>query len=475
MKKLLLMILGVSMFFSCNKDFDELNIDTKNPSTVESGLLFAGATRQFSDAMVNTNVNRNIFRLLSQYWTETTYIDESQYDLATRSIPQNFWNVIYTDVLKNLKDAQTKVAADTKLSASEKANRNACIEIMTVYAYSVLVNTFGNVPYTEAIDHTNVHPKYDDAATIYSDLLTRLDAAYAAIDASSEGFGSSDLLYGGDMAGWKTLASSLKLRMAMVIADVDPTKAASAASSAISNGVISSNSQNVAFKYESGTPNTNPVWNDLIQSGRKDFVAANTIVDKMLALNDPRIPHYFTTDANGIYSGGEYGYSNNYATYSKPSASISNPSAEGVFIDYSEVEFLIAEAIARGFVSGDVEEHYNNAIAASVTYWGGTATEALTYIASPSVSYGSAVGDWRQKIGTQKWFALYNRGFEGWTEWRKFDYPVLNIAEDLTYEDIPTRYPYPVQEQNLNNANYTTAAAAVGGDEATTKLWWDKY
>ena len=90
------------------------------------------------------------------------------------------------------------------------------------------------------------------------------------------------------------------------------------------------------------------------------------------------------------------------------------------------------------------------------------------------MAYATAAGDWKQKIGTQKWIALYNRGFEGWTEWRRFDYPVL-VAPPQAVTDIPIRLSYPVQEQTLNAASYNAAAAAIGGDDVRTRLFWDKF
>jgi len=475
MKKILMLLLTTTLFFACQKDFGDLNVDTKKPTVVEPGALFVSSQKELSDLMASPNVNINIFRLLSQYWTETTYTDEANYDLATRNIPQNFWNTMYVSVLNNLKESQRLIPSQniSFFPAAVQKNQNACAEILNVYAFATLVNTFGNVPYTEALDISNVYPAYDDAAGIYDALFVRLDKAITDIDVNSEGFGSNDLFFGGDMNGWKIFANSLKLRMGMTIADVNAAKAKTIVEAA-APGTISSNAENVAFVYLSAPPNTNPVWEDLVQSGRQDFVAANTIVDAMNALNDPRVPLYFTVDANGGYTGGIYAASNNYATYSKPSTTLEDPTLEGILIDYAEVRFLLAEAVARGFnVGGTVEAHYEAAIRASMEYWGASTAEADAYLAQASVAYATAAGDWRQKIGTQKWIALYNRGFDGWVEWRRFDYPILNVPDGLTYGDIPVRYTYPIQEQTLNKENYTRGAASVGGDVVTTKLFWD--
>jgi len=473
MKKILFLLITASIALaSCDKDFGDLNVDKKRPSAVPPGALFTTAQKNMTDLMTSPNVNSNIFRYISQYWTETTYIDEVNYDLPGRNIPQNFWNIIYVNVLKNLKEAQGLIPDqnDAFFPPTVKANENACIEIMNVYAFSTLVNTFGNIPYTEALDFANALPKYDDAATVYDDLLNRLDNAISSIDDGAGGFGSSDILYGGDMAGWKKFGKSLQARLAMVIADSDPDKASSIISK-VANEIITNNDDNVIFQYLSAPPNTNPVWENLIQSGRKDDIAANTIVDIMNGLGDPRASYYFTTDANGAFSGGIYGENNNFATYSKPNDRITAADYESILFDAAEGNFLLAEAVERGFISGSADTYYTAGIQASCDYWN---ADAIAYLIKPEVAYATAQGDWKQKIGTQKWLALYNRGFEAWTEWRRLDYPAL-VAPAQAISDIPRRFTYPVQEQTLNATNYTAAAAAVGGDVVETKLFWDKF
>lgn len=473
MKKLLILTIAILAAAGCKKDFGDLNVDTKRPSEVPPGTLFVYAQKSLVDQITTPNVNSGIFRLLSQQWTETTYIDESNYDLATRNIPQNFWNTLHTGVLVNLKESSRLIPNQPLASAATKANQEACIEILNVYTYSVLVNTYGNIPYSQALDINNTQPVYDDAATVYQDLLRRLDAALGKITVGESGFGSSDLLYGDDMAGWKTFGNSLKLRLGMIIADVNPALAKTTVESAAA-GAIASNDENTAFQYLSAPPNNNPVWADLVQSGRKDFVAANTLVDAMKAVNDPRLSAYFTVDANGEYNGGIYGSNNNYATYSKPNDALTAPDYPSVLFDYAEVRFLLAEAAERGFnVGGTAAEHYEAAIRASLEQWGVSAG-ADAYLAQPSVAYATAAGDWKTKIGTQKWIALYNRGFDAWTEVRRLDAPALPLPADAV-SGFPNRYTYPVQEQNLNTANYTAAASAMGGDVVEFKLFWDKF
>jgi hypothetical protein len=479
MKKIIIAILPILFLAACTKDLTSLNIDPKNPASVPSYTLFTNAQKTLASTLASSNVNLNIKRLIVQYWTETTYTDESNYDLNTRQIPQGLWNTLYRDVLRDFKESKmlipTDVMKDGKPDLPRQKNQIAIVDIMEVYTWYYLVTTFGDIPYTQALDIENAFPKYDDAKTIYDDLLTRLDADIANLSTAAGSFGSADAIYGGDVAMWKKFANSLKLKMGMTIADSDAAKAKSVVESAVAGGVFTSNADNATFKFLGGPPNTNPIWVDLVQSGRKDFVVTSTIVNKMKALNDPRIPLFFTEDASGGYSGGIPGASNNYSTFSKPSAKITAPDFPGTMLSYSEVEFFLAEAIERGFaVGGTAMGHYNNAITASITAWGGTTAQALAYIAQPSVNYLTATGNYKQKIGEQKWIALYNRGMDAWIEWRRLDYPVL-IAPSAAVSVTPLRYTYPVNEQNLNKKNYDAAAAKIGGDKVSTKLWFDKF
>jgi hypothetical protein len=422
MKKILLISGLLFILASCTKDLSKLNTDSKNPIVVPSETLFSNAQLNLANNLATPNVNVNIWRMIAQHWTETTYTDESNYDLSTRPIPQTWWHAIYRDVLKNFEEAKKLIAIDVT-DANVKKNELAIAEIMEVFSYHYIVTTYGDIPYSEALDFNKVQPKFDDAKTVYDALIARLDAAIANLNTSAESFGSADLLYGGNVAAWKKFANSIKLKMGILIADSDPAKSKTMIEAAYA-GAFTSNSDNAVFQFLSAPPNTNPVWVNLVQSGRKDFVAANTLVNVMKGLNDPRIPLYFTQDASAGYTGGTYGASNNYSTFSKPSLTLQEPDFPYTFMDYSEVEFILAEAAARGMsVGGTAEFHYNKAITASITEWGGTSAAALLYLAQPSVAYTTAAGTYKQKIGMQKWIALYEHGHDAWTDWRRLDYP----------------------------------------------------
>jgi len=477
MKKFLIIFLSSVILGSCTKNLTDKNIDPRNPSIVPSYSLFTNGQKQMVDLLATTDVNTNIYRMLAQQWTETTYTDESNYDIATRDIPTQWWNGFYRDVLKSYANSKALIATDVD-EAGQKTNELAIVDLMEVYSYFYLVTNFGNVPYSEAMDFDKTQPKYDDAATIYADLLARINTDIAALNEAEASFGTADIIYSGDVAAWIKFANSLKLKMGILIADSDPATAQSTVEAA-APGVFTSNDDNAVFKYLSAPPNTNPAYTDQIQSGRGDFVVTDFFVNQLVALNDPRIPAYFLQDPNGTYTGGEYGNSNNFAALSKPTGydggpGVFQPNFPAVILSYAEVEFYLAEAAARGYnVGGTIQSHYSAAITASIEEWGGTPADAAAYLAQPAVAYATAAGTWQQKIGLQEWFAFYNRGYEAWTSWRRLDVPTL-VAPPDAISDVPVRLVYSTIEQNLNKTNFDAAASAIGGDLVTTKLWFDK-
>ncbi len=479
MKKLILIFTAAVMAVSCSDNIEELNKNIKDPTAVPGEFVFASAQKQLADQITTPSVNFNNLRLWTQQLQETTYLDESQYDQITRPIPANHWREIYRDVLKDLNEAAKIIdATDSDLTNALKPNKLAIVEVLTVYSYANLVETFGNVPYTESLDIENLTPAYDDALTIYKNLLVRLDTAIGNMNTGVGSFTSGeDLMYAGDVAHWKKFANSLKLRMGIILADVDGGLSQSTVESAVSSGVFTSNADNGSYQYSPTAPNNNPMNNNLVLSGRNDYVAGKTIVDIMNGLEDPRRENYFT-DVDGVYIGGTIGEISAYASFSHVADRLVDPSEPGVLLAYDEVQFLLAEAAARGFsVGGDTQSHYDAAITASFDYSG--TSDVAAYLAKPEVDYNTAIASststpkWKMVIGTQAYLGLYNRSFASYLSVRRIDYPIL-IKPTGAQSGYPVRYTYPVSEQTLNEANWITASSAIGGDAAETKLFWDK-
>ncbi|SHF31522.1 Starch-binding associating with outer membrane [Fodinibius roseus] len=476
MKKLILPIFAlVLVLSSCTDELTNLNEDPKGASEVPGETLFTNAQVSLGTYLNSADVNLNIFKLISQYWASSTYTDESQFELTTRSIPSNLWSELYRDVLNDLESSAQLIEEDELLNTDVKQNQLAQIEILETLTYYELINIFGNIPYTEALNADNPQPVYDDAEMVYMSLMDSLDTAIGNLNPSADGFGEADIFYNGDVGQWVKFANSLKMRMGITIADSHPDVAQAAVEEASPNA-FTSNADNAVIPFVSAPPHTNPIWEAEIQSNRDDFLPANTLVDHMNNLEDPRRPILFT-EYQGEYKGGIYGLNNTYANFSHFGQMVLEPDFEGMILEYPEVEFIRAEAIARGWnVSGTVTTHYNNAIRADMEYWGVSDADITSYLTQPNVIY-DPTGDYREQIGLQKWLALYLQGLQGWTEWRRLDAPTLNGVADpnvpITEDDIPTRFTYPVDEQNLNESNWEEASSAIGGDQLGTQLFWD--
>jgi hypothetical protein len=475
MKKILYISFMALFFMGCDERLEELNIDRRNPAEVDPSSLFTQGLRESVDMMTNLNVNTNPFRLYAQQHAQTTYPDESQYNLVGRSIPARFWAAGYRDVLIDLKTAkellrESQAAGTSGLTQEVAQNRIAAINITMSYTYAVLVDVFGDIPYTEALNPEETTPKYDDARTVYNAVLDSLEVAASAISPDVAGFAAAqDPLYGGDMAQWYKFANSIRLRLGMRLADVDKAASVAIVNDAVADGVFESNADNAAFQYFGSAPNTNPIYADLVLSGRADFVAANTIVDIMNELNDPRRSVYFRENlGTGVFEGGTYGDANSYAGFTQVGDILHTPDLPGVLMNYAEVRLTLAEAVERGGynVSGTAAQHYHAGIMASINQWGLSDAEAEAYISQPDVNYATAGGGWEQKIGEQLWLAQYNQGFDAWTTWRRLDFEGFTPPPGMEFSDIPLRFPYPLEEAQLNGENYEVTTVDM-------PIFWD--
>ncbi|MDR3127151.1 MAG: SusD/RagB family nutrient-binding outer membrane lipoprotein [Tannerellaceae bacterium] len=478
MKKLFSTFAILTLLFACTDSFEDFNKEKKKPAKAPGESFFSNASKDLADIISSTNVNNNVFKLYAQYWNETTYIDETNYDLIKRNNANYMFLYYYREPLKDLKEAATIIAGtDYPLQDPEiKANKLYIIQILQSYAFQRLVDIFGAVPYTEALDIDNVYPAYDTGQDIYTDLIKKVKDAVDGLDEDFESFGSADLIYGGDVSLWKKFGNSLLVKLGITLADYDPELAEATILAGV-DGAFASAGDDALFTYLTSSPNFNPLYLDIIASGRNDFVPANTIVNIMNDLEDPRRPAYFTLHTDGTYKGGAYGYKSSFSSHSHIPSTISAPDFHGILLTYSEIQFYLAEAASRGFaLPSPAEEYYNEAIRASFAFWGVDGADA--YLDKPEVKYDAT--QWEPLIATQAWIAFYTRGLEGWTSWRRFDLPVFNIAQTLAdrNEDessISTRFTFPINDQTLNASNYQAISKAIGGDLRTTRIFWDTH
>ncbi|MDR2449746.1 MAG: SusD/RagB family nutrient-binding outer membrane lipoprotein [Prevotellaceae bacterium] len=480
MKKLIYIFAAAALLsFTACTDFEDLNTDPKSTVEVPANALFLAGEKNLADVYTSANLTTSPFRILSQVWTQTSNVGEARYNFTQYNAPGGWWKTIYTKALANLSEAKRLYAEEKTTSEEARKNKGLITDVLEVYAFSLLVNTYGDIPYSEALNRSIPFPKYDDARTIINDLLARLDAAIAGLDVNAASFGAADKIYQGDVAKWKKFSASLKLKLALLLADADATAATQKASEAITAGVFTSNADNAKFPYlSSAVANANPLRQYLVteEAWSKYFAPAELFIQTLEDLNDPRLSVLFTEAVGGGYAGAGAGEAGAYSGLTEYWTAASAP---GVLLDYAEVAFLLAEAAERGVNTGaTAEAHYNNAVTASLAALEIDDSDITTYLAQSEVAYTTATGDWRRKIGVQKWLAFANRNWDAWTEIRRLGHPNLNTLSPPAGADesLPLRLYYPPEEQNSNSLHWGEAVHKLpgGNDALSAKLFWQR-
>lgn len=463
------------LFIGC-QTADDVNTDQHATYNTTPEALITYAQKELSDYMTTPSVNENNFRLTMQYWQETIYVNESNYDFTNRNVSNNVWIDNYVNVLKNLDQAKRAINAYVPSFQEQatwpgvKQNQLAVIDIMQVYTFQVLVDTYGDIPYTQALDiDAYPLPKYDKAADIYTSLISRLKTDISNLSEDSDAFGDGDIFYKGNVGKWETFGNSLLLKLGIALADVNPGLAQSTINQAISGGVMSSSADDCKFKYLASSPNENPVYQEV--TTRNDFIAGKTLVDYMKNTNDARISVYYRGPINGQYIGQTIGAPGAFASFSKPGTFTRDAVTPGILLSYTEVAFYLAEIAARWGIGGSPATLYNTAVTSSFTDWGKASDAAAYLVAHP---YDSS--NWKKSIGEQAWVAMYNQAVTSWNFYRRLDYPQL-IAPTTAIPNaggkVPVRLQYPPAEATTNGSNSAAAGASIGGDKLTTKIFWD--
>lgn len=478
--KLILLGVALLMATSC-QDFEETNTNPNQATTSPPEYLLTQAQEVMLDQLYDGFDNSRIGMTLAQYWSQNQYTDESRY-LYRPQTNNTTWNNFYTSI-NNLQEIIRLNEAD---EAGRNDNQIAVARIMKAWAFHTLTDIYGDIPYLEAANAVgdNFSPTYTPQQEIYTNLLKELTEAQAQLDVAGEGFDGGDLIYGSDLTKWKKFANSLKLRVAIRMADRMPAEAATAISEAVAAGVFTSNDDNAAIQYLASQPNTNPLYVDVVVGGRIDYSASNILVGQLQQRNDPRLESYFEPAVtSGTFIGRPFGQNSNQANaqnaddVSQLSETILAPDFEGMLMDYAEVNFILSEAVVRGALAGDPAAYYAQGITASMNYWGITNAGAINaYIQANPLN----VANYKQTLGIQKWIALYMQGFQGWAEYRRLDFGILQFPPvggvlNSSVTRIPLRRVYPPLEQTLNGENYRTALDRQfsGDDSFVMPLWWD--
>jgi hypothetical protein len=385
--------------------------------------------------------------------------------------------------------------------------------IWKAYTFMILTDTYGDVPYTEAgagYPDQATRPVYDSQQAIYTDILKELDEASAALDPAKTKI-SGEILFAGDVAKWKKFGYSLLLRAAMRLQEADATKAQTYVAKAVAGGLMASNADNAKLLRTPEYPN--PIGTEISGNEKANYYAQKELVEFLKSTNDPRIQSYFhrfvgalnatqqtsalrTKDPTKV-KGIPLGYNDvtiaqtftaegvvSLYDYSQFDWQVvfTNTSPQW-FCTYGQTRLLLAEAIFRGWATGDAAAEYSKAVKADLERMAEFGTAAAvpsatidTYVAANPLVAGKEL----EMIGYQYWVVCIPNGFEAWSNFRRTGYP--NLAPNpYPASEIPgqfiRRHVYPDGEFVANKANVDAAIANQGGTANTKmngRVWWDK-
>ena len=469
--------LGLLVVSACDSGLTEVNENPNAPEAVPVNNLLLGGVR---DVLQNSG-RRGYFgqwtmlyhaENWAQHLAQPVYNDEDKYT-PRAGVPGDIWDEMYF-ALSDLNEAK-------RLADGVDDNIWAIAEIMTVYGFMTLTDYFDAIPYSEALALLDgvSFPAYDAQSVIYPDLIARLTAAAGRIDTGAIiTFSAFDPVYQGDMDGWRRFANSLRLRLALRMSD------ASAFSTAWASSTIASVAGQADIEWQPSDPGGNPVYEAIVFGSRPgDFRMSESLIDRLAAFSDPRLPIYAQpSQSGGTYRGLRNGLlpgetvppttSNNYSeigTYFLAAATPSN------LLSYAEVLFLGAEAAELGWIADDAATLYQAGITAAMEDTGVAPADIATYLGQASVGYTTGTYQGLDAIHVQKWIALFLAGPEAFSDLRRTGWDWTTDAgttgTDLVpaaggaIAGFPARLYYP-EEEVLLNPNYP------GDTQLTDPVWW---
>jgi hypothetical protein len=514
-----LAMLVISAGTGCKKT--DFNIN-KNPnqatdSTVSYDVILPAALNATGAAV---GLQYGFLQNWMGYWARSgTYapdVIEETYQITT-TFGTGIWNSYYD----NLFDYQTMEIKAEKAGADFYTG---IARIMKAHNYQMLVDVYGNIPYSEALKGNALPtPKYEKGIDIYKDLLRQIDAGIELIkdaDVSlNKDIATNDIMFAGDKTRWVKFANTLKLRM-LIHAHAIPAIDKAAEIAIIEtegNGYLEAgqNAQvNPGYKSDKPNPFFNTFKTDVTgeQTDNNVYYRANEWGIDYYSYNlDNRIARFYEAGSQG-YLGVAYGLPPITANSSPNLAGIGpgvykTNTASQAILTAAESFFLQAEARHRGWITlgPDAESLVNSGIIESFNYVG--ASGSATYISNnagyPDVDYTAGIAPGAPAgyptgglftILSQKWFALNAiNTLEVWTDYRRVPYsevasssvndhfvygagvgydpgPPISVSPQNTSTKIPVRLLYPQTEYNYNATNVGAEGTV---DQFTSRIFWD--
>lgn len=490
-------VLCAAAVAGCNNDqITSLNNNPNAPTSAPTPAVFTNAVQGAVANFLGAGYDLRDIGLIVQHFAENQYISNDYY----QGVGPTAQNVVFTNAYRNdLEDFQ--IVRRAGVAANDGSLSGPAI-IMQQWEFGYLTNSWGDVPYSQALAGDSstaiTQPAYDAQKDIYASMFAALTSASASLQATSNNtLGSADPIYGGVNARWQKFGNSLHARAAIAIVNADRATADRELRAAFTapGGVFTSNADNAMLVWPGDGVFDNP-WAANFAS-RDDDRMSKTFIDTLNHYNDPRVTVYaMPAEATGLYAGQPNGLATDEAVAysdqaSRPGAIFyPGPVQYGAgsyggagkkypsyLMTYAELSLIKAEAAERGLGglnAGQAAAFYNAGITASMNQWGITDGAAIAaYLAGPEVAYKGGTAGLKQ-IAIQKWIALYSDAGQAWFEWRRTCTPSLALTGNAYLPYVPRRLEYPQQELSSNNDQVQVAATRMGGDDNNTHMYIDK-
>lgn len=482
LNKILIALFVVGFTTSCSDDFFDVDASQNNATLATPNLSLPVAQKYTVDILQG---DYNSMNTLGNLWSYTWaaggdyvyFTDETAY-LITSSFRTGIYQTAYIRPLRNY-DVIDK-NTDIKYS-----NYVAIAKIMKAFHFQYLVDAYGDIPYSEALQGgANTTPAFDDAKTIYDDLIVQLNAAQDLIanpdPTALIPSANSDIMMQGNMAKWAKFANTLKLRILLRQSEKSGLVTQADFDAAVDNGIgFLGTGENVFANpgYVNDVNKQNPFYGAFGKTVAGDPASnanATRATDYAIGklATDPRRPFIYKNVGNtsnyvGIAQNNVGGPVSAALSGIGPGV-LKSATQDGVIMLAAESLLLQSEAASKGYIAGDAEALYNAGVQASFTYLGaGSATNYLTFFPFPGIANLNL-----EAIIYQKWVALNGiNGFESWIEYRRTGFPAdLPVAPSQTASTvIPVRLLYPSSEYSANPNNVPNQTST---DAFTSKVFW---
>jgi len=442
----------------------------------------------------------------------------------TNDFHAGIWNGLYA----NANNYQIMINKSKEIGAG---TYEAIGRIMKSHNFQILVDVYGNIPYSEAFQGTATPtPKYDKAIDIYKGIFADLDAALlllktasATDPAKNADIATADIVYGGNLVKWRKFANTLRLRMLVHLYNGITTQTV-APGIDVAAQVAKITADGSGFLNAGESADLNPGFtgtkpqpyfrffntNEAGTGSQRDWARASDYAIRYYSAdNDPRINAFYVNPSGASHKGIVFGtpagagvpIGSALSTVRGPGLSPNGANSRAWILTSVESLFLQAEARQRGILTTgpSAEILLNEAIHESFRWLKVGSTDAESdfaaddYIAFnagyPDVDYTAAPlaaglpGGGLYTILQQKWFALNSIApYEVWTDWRRTGIvygigggfiagPTISVDPGAgAGAKIPVRLFYPQNEYNYNADN----VAAEGTISVTnTRIFWD--